>query len=98
MGARARYDEAAISENTAAIVARLSDRLDEVTGAIQRRLATVIPELWDDSRVVELLGASIESNVDTVFHAVRYEIPIENSNHPQRHWSTHAAWRSVACR
>ena len=82
MGARARYDEAAISENSAAIVARLSDRLDEVTGAIQRRLATVIPELWDDSRVVELLGASIESNVDTVFHAVRYEIPIENIEPP----------------
>ncbi len=82
MGARARYDEAAISENSAAIVARLSDRLDEVTGAIQRRLATVIPELWDDSRVVELLGASVESNVDTVFHAVRYEIPIENIEPP----------------
>jgi DNA-binding PucR family transcriptional regulator len=82
MGAPARLHEAAISENSAAIVARLSDRLSEVTRAIQRRLATAIPELWDDSGVVELLGASVESNVDTVFHALRYEIPIENMEPP----------------
>ena len=82
MGAPARYDEAAISENSAVIVARLSERLGEITGAIQRRLATVIPELWDDSGVVELLGASVESNVETVFHALRYEIPIENIEPP----------------
>ena len=82
MGAPARYDEAAISENSAAIVAGLSERLDEVAGAIQRRLATAIPELWDDSGVMELLGASVESNVETVFHAVRYEIPIENIEPP----------------
>ena len=82
MGAPVRRDEAAVTENSAVIVARLSDRLGEVTAAIQRRLATVIPELWDDSGLVELLGASVESNVDTVFHAVRYEIPIENIEPP----------------
>ncbi len=82
MGAPARYDEAAISENSAVIVARLSERLDEVSAAIQRRLASVIPELWDDAGVMELLGASTESNVETVFHAVRYEIPIENIEPP----------------
>jgi hypothetical protein len=60
------------------VVASLTDRLSEVSQVIQRRLATVIPELWDDSGVVELLAASVENNVDTVFHAVRYEIPMEN--------------------
>src|SRR5258705_7897776 len=82
MGVLAPYDEAAISENSAVIVARLSDRLSEVAEAIQRRLATVIPELWDDSGVVELLGASVETNIDTVFHALRYEISIENIEPP----------------
>ena len=82
MGVLAPYDEAAISKNSAVIVARLSDRLSEVAEAIQRRLANVIPELWDDSGVVELLGASVENNVDTVFHALRYEIPIANIEPP----------------
>jgi DNA-binding NarL/FixJ family response regulator len=82
MGAPARYEEAAISENSAVIVARLSDRLGEVSQAIQRRLTTAIPELRDESGIVELLGASTESNVETVFHAVRYEIPIENIEPP----------------
>jgi DNA-binding PucR family transcriptional regulator len=82
MSVLARYDEAAISENSAVIVARLSDRLGEVSQAIQRRLATVIPELWDDSGVGELLGASVDTNVDTVFQALRYEIPMENIEPP----------------
>jgi hypothetical protein len=82
MGAPARYDEAATSENSGVVVASLTDRLSEVSQVIQRRLATVIPELWDDSGVVELLAASVENNVDTVFHAVRYEIPMENIEPP----------------
>ena len=50
MGAPARYDDAAISENSAVVMARLSDRLGEVTRAIQQRLAGDVPELRDDPR------------------------------------------------
>jgi hypothetical protein len=82
MGARARYDDAAISETSAVIMARLNDRLGEVTQAIQQRLATEIAELRDDSGVLELLGASVEGNVDTIFNALRYEIPIVNIEPP----------------
>ena len=82
MGALARYDEAAISENSAVIMARLSDRLGEVSEAIQRRLAVDVPEVREDSGLLELFAASIESNVDTVFHALRYEIPIKNVEPP----------------
>ena len=64
------------------IMARLNDRLLEVTRAIQQRLATEIAELRDDSGLLELLGASVEGNVDTVFKALRYEIPIENVEPP----------------
>ena len=55
MGARARHDDAAISETSAVIMARLNDRLLEVTRAIQQRLATEIAELRDDSGLLELL-------------------------------------------
>lgn len=46
MGALARSDEAAISENSALVMARLSDRLGEVSRAIQRRLAVDVPDSW----------------------------------------------------
>ena len=82
MGAPARYDDAAISENSAVVMARLSDRLGEVTRAIRQRLAGDVPELRDDPALLELLGASVESNVDTVFQALRYEIPIEKLEPP----------------
>ena len=82
MGARARYDDAAISENSAVVMARLNDRLLEMTRAIQQRLIAEIAELRDDSALVELLGASVQGNVDTFFMALRYEIPIENIEPP----------------
>jgi GGDEF-like domain/PucR C-terminal helix-turn-helix domain len=82
MVARPRYDDAAISETSAVIMAKLNDRLLEVTRAIQHRLATEIAELRDDSALLELLGASVQGNVDTVFKALRYGIPIENVEPP----------------
>src|ERR1700682_1857738 len=82
MRARAHSDEAAISEHSAVIMARLSERVDEVTQAIKRRLAADIAGLNHDSGLVELLGASVEGNVETIFHALRYEIPIENVEPP----------------
>src|ERR1700676_3746245 len=78
MGARTHYDDVAIGETSAAVVARLNDRLGEVTRAIQQRLATEIAELRDNPTQLELLGSSIEGNVDTVLHALRYQIPIDN--------------------
>jgi DNA-binding PucR family transcriptional regulator len=82
MGAPARDDEAAISENSAVVMVRLSQRHDEVLRAIRQRLAADIPELRDDSALADLLAASVETNVDTVFHALRYDIPIENVEPP----------------
>ena len=77
MRARIEYGEAAIDENAAAIVAKLNDKLGDLTRAIQRRLTAEIGELRDDPGQAELLGSSIEGNVDTVLHALRYQIPIE---------------------
>jgi DNA-binding PucR family transcriptional regulator len=82
MAVRARLEDAAISETSAVIAARLEGRLAEVTRAIARRFAADIAELGDDPGLVELLGASVEGNVDTLFHALRYEIPIGNVEAP----------------
>jgi DNA-binding PucR family transcriptional regulator len=57
--------------------ARLQDRLAQVYSAIQVYLEDQIPELSGDARVMELLGPSIEGNVDTLLHALRYAIPVE---------------------
>jgi hypothetical protein len=67
-----------VVETSAAIVAKLNDRLGELTRSIQRRLTADIVELRDDPGQLEILGSSIEGNVDTVLHALRYQIPIEN--------------------
>jgi hypothetical protein len=63
-------------------MARLIERQGEVSRAIEQRLVTDISELGDDRGLVELLGASTESNVDTVLRALRYEIPIERVGLP----------------
>ena len=98
MGVPARYDEAAVSENSAVIMARLSDRLGDVSRAIQQRLIADIPELRDDPRLVELLGASVEGNVDTSSTPCNTRSRSKRSNHRPRHWSTPAEWLSVAYR
>jgi hypothetical protein len=57
--------------------ARLQDRLAAVSSAIQLSLENQIPELGGDPRVIELLGPSVEGNVDALLHALRYAIPVE---------------------
>jgi hypothetical protein len=61
---------------------RLIDRQAEVTQHVRRRLAIEIAELRTDPNLVDLLGASVESNLDTFFHALRHEIPLANVERP----------------
>ncbi|HZE16820.1 MAG TPA: PucR family transcriptional regulator, partial [Mycobacterium sp.] len=48
-----------------------------MSSAICRSLEEQIPELHGDAVLMELLGASVEGNVDTVLHALRYDIAVE---------------------
>jgi DNA-binding PucR family transcriptional regulator len=41
-----------------------------------------IPDLRGDARLMELLGASVEGNVETVLHALRYDIAVERVEAP----------------
>ena len=82
MSALARYDEAAISENSAVIMARLSDRLGEVSRAIQRRLATDIPELRDDSGSWNSSGRALKATSIPYSTPCGTRFPIENIEPP----------------
>ena len=62
----------------AEIGAQLYDRLAPLSGLIRESLETDIPELRSDARVIELLGASVEGNVDTVLHALQYDIAVQH--------------------
>ena len=64
------------------IAAGLHQRLGELTAVIQRLLQEEIPELARDAQSIELLGASVGGNVDTVLHAMRYEIAVQRVEAP----------------
>ena len=71
-----------LSRYVAEAADRLHDRLAELSSGIQSLLEEQIPELRGDARVMELLGASVEGNVDTVLHALRYDIAVERVESP----------------
>jgi hypothetical protein len=64
------------------IAAGLHQQLDELTAIIQRLLEEEVPELALDAQSIELLGASVGGNVDTVLHAMRYEIAVQRVEAP----------------
>ncbi|MEZ0050404.1 hypothetical protein ABIA30_001402 [Mycobacterium sp. MAA66] len=72
----------ALSEANALVMARLIGRQTEVTRSVQHRLATDITELRGDPEIIELLGASVAGNIDTIFHALRHDISLDNIEAP----------------
>lgn len=82
MGHRTRYDERVVGENAAAVIARIGARLTDVARHIQQTLAADIAELRIDPHLVDLLGSSVEGNIETIFGALQYEIPIERVEPP----------------
>jgi DNA-binding PucR family transcriptional regulator len=71
-----------VSSYVAEVAARLHGRLADVSSEIRRSLEHQIAELPGDARLTELLGASVESNVDTMLHALRYDIAVERVEAP----------------
>ena len=51
--------------------------MGEVTLDLRDMLASQVQELDGDSRIVELLGASIEGNVAAIVHMLAHEIPVQ---------------------
>ena len=76
------HNQVGVSTYVAEVAARLHDRLAEVSSEVRRSLENQIAELRGDARLVELLGSSVESNVDTMLHALRYDIAVERVEAP----------------
>ncbi len=71
-----------VSSYVAEVAARLHDQLADVSSEVRRSLEHQITELRGDARLTELLGASVEGNVDTMLHALRYDIAVERVEAP----------------
>jgi DNA-binding PucR family transcriptional regulator len=61
---------------------RLHEQLSQISTSMRSTLEAEIPELRGDARLIDLLGASVEGNVDTLLHALRYGIPVERVEPP----------------
>jgi DNA-binding PucR family transcriptional regulator len=71
-----------VSSYVAEVASRLHGRLIALSSALRQALEDQIPELRGDAALVELLGTSVEGNVDTVLHALRYDIAVERVEAP----------------
>jgi GGDEF-like domain/PucR C-terminal helix-turn-helix domain len=78
----ASVSDVGVNGYVAEVASRLHDRLADASSAIFRSLEDQIPELRGDAGLVELLGNSVEGNVDTLLHALRYDIAVERVEAP----------------
>lgn len=70
------------SARVSAIAATTASRLDDVARMLHLQLAEAIPELRGDPIMLELLHASVRSNVETFFRAVQYAVDVESVEAP----------------
>jgi hypothetical protein len=71
-----------VNSYVAEVADRLHGRVADLSSAIHRALEGQIPELRGDAALVELLGTSVEGNVSTLLHALRYDIAVERVEAP----------------
>ncbi|CAM3838879.1 CdaR family transcriptional regulator [Tsukamurella ocularis] len=66
----------------ATVIARMEPRLAEVTDAVRDVILAQIPELHGDAQLTELLRASVEGNIATIFAAIRHGIDVAGVTAP----------------
>ena len=71
-----------VARHIAKTAARLQERLAQLSSGMRLYLEDQIPELRGDARVMELHGPSVEGNVNTLLHALRYNIAVERVEAP----------------
>ena len=71
-----RLHEAAVARVTA-LATQMGTELPALTKTLHKVLADSIEDLQGDQLIVELLGASIESNLETVAHILRYDVAVD---------------------
>src|SRR6202165_1475697 len=75
-------NEEDVNRFVAEFAMQMNDRVVELSSFIRAALEDEIPELRGDARTIELLGASVEGNVDTLLHALRHDIAVERVEAP----------------
>ena len=68
--------------HVAEVASALNDRLAETTRLMRDLLSTRIDELGGDARLVDLLGASIEGNIDNILHSLQHGITVDRMEPP----------------
>ncbi|GAA4821757.1 helix-turn-helix domain-containing protein [Actinomycetospora corticicola] len=63
------------SSAVAAVAAGLARHRDEISDAIRDLLAARIDELRGDPGLIDLLGASVGGNVETILHVLAHDLP-----------------------
>ncbi|MBF6335341.1 helix-turn-helix domain-containing protein [Nocardia abscessus] len=53
----------------------MNERVTDISATVRRGLEDEVPELPTDVHTVELLGASVQGNIDTLLHALRHDFP-----------------------
>jgi len=69
-------------QRVAELGVELDAQLPQVRDAMHKVLAGSIDELQGDGPILELLRVSIESNLETLVHIMRYDIPVEEVTSP----------------
>lgn len=72
----------AVAAASAVVMDRLMARQTAVSQSVQQALASQITQLRGDRELVQLLGASVAGNVETIFNALRHDIPLDNIEPP----------------
>lgn len=68
----------AVADANTTVLDALMQRQADVARSVQKQLATDIAELRGDAEILDLLTASVESNIDTIFGALRHDISLDN--------------------
>ncbi|GAS90876.1 PucR family transcriptional regulator [Mycolicibacterium brisbanense] len=74
--------DTAVAAASAVVMDSLIARQSAVSRSVQQALASDITQLRGDPELVQLLGASVAGNVETIFHALRHDISLGNIEPP----------------
>ncbi|MEG9225998.1 PucR family transcriptional regulator [Aeromicrobium sp. Sec7.5] len=65
-----------------ALGSRMAGDLESLTRQLREHLAERILPLQGDEQLLQLLGASVESNLESLVHLLRYDLPVADSHAP----------------
>lgn len=80
-----------------ALGSRLADELQPLTDRLRQHLAERILPLQGDEQLLHLLGASVESNIESLVQLLRYDLPVADSRAPAaaREYARRLAQRGI---